>query len=144
MKSRYLNKEYTKKFRAYCKRWAHTPTGYLSRQYTQMMGRVKGQKKDHLQYKGLPILPRKEFYKWALQRTSPFFNMWRAYEASGFQLTLAPSIDRIDGTKGYLESNIQFLTLGENVKKSFQGERYGRNSKQKRIVGLLRTPTIVA
>jgi len=79
-----------------------------------MLSRVLGVqwRKFHL-YGGLSILPKKEFYNWAI--THPEYKkLFSAYVASGYNRKLAPSIDRVDSTKGYFLENMRWLTHSEN------------------------------
>lgn len=93
-------------------RYRKTPKGYLMTTYTNMTGRVKGNVKPHL-YKGLDILPREDFYAWAL-KDSTFTDMLTVYAATGYDQRFAPSIDRIDTKEGYVIGNIRWLTHSEN------------------------------
>jgi hypothetical protein len=95
-------------------RYEKTPNGFLMRLYRNMKSRVTGiqHKKAHL-YKGLCILPKEEFYNWAKASTefSALFDLWKK---SKYARRLTPTVDRIDSTKGYELSNMQWLTHSEN------------------------------
>lgn len=99
------------------KSYEKTKKGYLMRTYRNMKSRVTGvlKKKNHL-YLGLPIMDKDTFYIWSLGSDS-FNTLFEAYEASGWDLKLAPSIDRRDPEDGYVEGNVQWLTHSENSKK---------------------------
>ena len=90
--------------------------GKMMRMYLNMKQRVMGQDKNRPQYTGLPLLPRKEFYSWLFSdpRYAALYFDWRA---SGYQLKLTPTIDRLDKTKGYVHPNMEIVTLSENVKR---------------------------
>lgn len=96
------------------KKYEKTPSGYLMRTYRNMKSRVTGiqYKKAHL-YQGLELLDKESFYQWALADAA-FFSLYNAYVDSGYQMKLAPSIDRIDSSKGYTFDNIRWLSHSEN------------------------------
>lgn len=94
------------------RRYRKTPQGYLMQTYTNMMGRVTGHVKPHL-YKGLDIIPREEFYEWAL-KDSTFTDMLANYRAMDYDQRFAPSVDRIDTQYGYVIGNIRWLTHSQN------------------------------
>jgi hypothetical protein len=98
--------------------WTHkyekSPKGFLVRLYRNMQSRVTGVqvKKAHL-YKGLFILPRDEFYQWALGH--PDFNqLFQTWEANQYARKLTPTVDRIDSSVGYELSNMRWLTHSVN------------------------------
>lgn len=98
------------------KRWRATPRGYLNRVYGNIKTRcTKTQYKKNAKYHGLPVLSWEEFVEWGL--TPEFEEMYQRYLKSGKDRKLAPSVDRIDPTKGYVLGNIQWLTLSENSKR---------------------------
>jgi hypothetical protein len=52
----------------------------------------------------------------------------KKYEKSNFERKLAPSVDRIDPSKGYIINNIEFITMSENSSRGGYGcmkKRYG-------------------
>jgi hypothetical protein len=96
------------------KRYEKTPNGFLMRTYRNMLSRVTGVQKHkaHL-YSGLPILSRQEFY--AISRTDPdFLRLFIDWRAARYNKKLTPSINRIHSTLGYLNYNIEWLTLSDN------------------------------
>ncbi len=107
-----------------CKTYSKTVKGYLVRTYVNMRGRVTGllKKKAHL-YKGKDILTKEEFYEWSLN-SEEFKYLFEEYLLSGFEPKKAPSIDRIDSTRGYSIDNIRWLSHSEN-------SRLGAISKHK-------------
>ncbi len=107
-----------------CKTYSKTVKGYLVRTYVNMRGRVTGllKKKAHL-YKGKDILTKEEFYEWSLN-SEEFKYLFEEYLLSGFEPKKAPSIDRIDSTRGYSIDNIRWITHSEN-------SRLGAISKHK-------------
>ena len=101
---------------AYTKRYEKTHKGFLVRLYRNMQSRIDGvhKGKSHL-YKGKEILPREDFYAWAFHGSErQFFNMFEEYEKSGYDRKLAPTVDRIDSSKGYTLDNMRWLTHSEN------------------------------
>lgn len=87
--------------------------GYLVRTYRNMLSRVKGilKKKAHL-YEGLEILSKEKFYEWSLASNYP--ELLKNYKDSGYDMKLAPSIDRKDPLMGYVIGNIRWITHSEN------------------------------
>lgn len=96
------------------KKYEKTPRGYLMRSYRNILSRVTGiqWKKAHL-YKGKEILPRKQFYAWA-NSNKDFVRLFKTYKKSGFDRKLAPSVNRINSSKGYLLENMEWITHSEN------------------------------
>lgn len=96
------------------KRYEKTHNGFLMRIYRNMKSRITGVQKDsaHL-YLGKELLPKEEFYKWA-KDSKDFYNLFEAYKDSGFSRRLAPTVDRIDSSKGYFIENMRWLTHSEN------------------------------
>lgn len=97
-----------------CKKYEKTKKGYLMRTYRNMQSRVSGIQKNkaHL-YQGKSLLPREEFYVWAL--ADPNFNtIYHAWVLSGYHRKISPSINRIDSSRGYELDNMEWLTHSEN------------------------------
>jgi hypothetical protein len=117
-----MNKlEWQRKYRqktgnACTKKYEKTPKGYLVRKYRNMLSRVNGIQKEkaHL-YKGLDILPKEDFYNWALS-SEEYHKLFSQYENSKYDRRLAPTVDRIDSSKGYTMDNMRWLTHSENSK----------------------------
>ena len=91
-----------------------TPKGKVMATYNNMNGRVRGIQKSkvHL-YGGLGILPRDEFYAWALANED-YLQLFKDWVLSNHDRKLSPSIDRIDTSIGYELSNMRWLTHSEN------------------------------
>jgi len=100
------------------KKYEKTKRGFLMRLYRNMKSRVVGVQKKCLHlYEGLEILPREDFYQWAMG--NPIFHaLFLEYEKSGYEQRLAPGVDRIDPEKGYTLDNMEIVTLSENVLRS--------------------------
>lgn len=90
-----------------------TLDGYLMRTYRNMLSRVTGvlKKKAHL-YEGKDILDKDHFYHWS--KSSNFPSLLKAYQESGWEPRMAPSIDRKDPELGYVDGNIRWITHSEN------------------------------
>jgi hypothetical protein len=111
-------------------KYERTKKGKLMRTYRNMESRVTGilKKKAHL-YEGLPILPRDEFYSWAMA-SNAFHELFDGWVASGYQCGESPSVDRVDVSKGYVPGNMRWLTHREN-------SRLGNLSRQRQIAAAL-------
>lgn len=96
------------------KKYEKSEKGYLMRAYRNMLSRVTGvqHRKAHL-YEGLEILDKEDFYKWSLEN-SDFLSLFEEYKDSGFEMRLAPSVDRKDSTLGYTLDNIRWLPHWKN------------------------------
>ncbi len=78
------------------RRYEKTKKGFLVRMYRNMTSRVKGVQKDYIHiYQGLDILPKEQFYEFALNN-SEFHKLFEQWENALYQRRLCPSIDRID------------------------------------------------
>jgi len=95
-------------------RYEKTVKGFLMRKYRNMQSRVTGiqHKKAHL-YKGLSLLPREDFYNWAMPHIQ-FHKLWIDWVDSDYKRKLCPTVDRIDSTKGYELDNMRWITHSEN------------------------------
>jgi hypothetical protein len=102
------------------KRRYYTKKDYLVHKYKGMRQRVRGEHSDpktNRIYKGLPLCGKQEFLDWAI--TDEAFNsIWYEWLQNGVGIKFSPSIDRIIPKKGYALSNLQFLPLSENSRKS--------------------------
>lgn len=84
-------------------------------------GVMKQRVMTHPRYKGLELCTKKEFITWA-EKDLDFNWLFVQYKNSKGVRALAPSVDRIDSSKGYTLDNMRFLTLSENG-------RLGANSR---------------
>lgn len=100
------------------KKYEKTKKGFLMRCYRNMQSRISGVQKlkAHL-YKGKNILPRQEFYEWALN-DKQFHNLFDVWESKKYERKLSPSINRIEPELGYLISNMEWITHSENSKRT--------------------------
>lgn len=99
------------------KKYEKTHKGFLMRLYRNMESRVTGVQhaKFHL-YEGKSLLPRDEFYSWAMG-SERFFALFKVYEDSEFSRKLAPSVDRKDSSMGYSIGNMEWVTHSENSRR---------------------------
>lgn len=90
------------------------------RRYNHMSLRAKGMTTNKSHAAGKDIMSREEFMDWCKQRHNllMFIVLYIDWSASGFDLTLCPSIDRIDPDEGYTLTNIQWMTFSENCEKN--------------------------
>lgn len=99
-------------------KYEKTHKGFLMRLFRNMQSRIYGIQaaKFHL-YKGKTIgFTRHEFYDWALSNDD-FYRLFDEYKKSGYDRKLAPSIDRIDSSRGYHFNNIEWVTHSENSRR---------------------------
>ena len=108
-------REYRKKNGNRCTyKYEKTPNGFLMRKYRNMQSRVLGiqKKKRHL-YLGLKLLDRQIFYEWAKDNKN-FWLLYNQWIKSNYERRLCPTVNRIDSKKGYLLTNMEWLTHSEN------------------------------
>lgn len=99
------------------KKYEKTEKGFTMRIYRNMLSRITGvQKKKHHLYAGKALLDKADFYLWT-QDNEQFIKLFEAYQQSGFERKLAPSVDRIDSSKGYTLDNIEWVTHSENSRR---------------------------
>lgn len=125
-KANYSDSEYLRKQREYRAatgnaatiKYERTKAGKLMRTYRNMLSRVSGilKKKRHL-YEGKPILPREDFYAWAMA-CDDFHRLYDGWVASGYRCGASPSVDRIDPSRGYEIDNMEWVTHSENSRRS--------------------------
>ncbi len=97
-----------------CRKYEKTPKGFLMRCYRNMQSRVTGVQKRNLElYLGKELLPRQDFYDWALN--DPTYNLlFTEWVKQDYSRNLTPSINRIDTDGGYTLDNIEWVTFYEN------------------------------
>ena len=88
-------------------KYEKTVKGFLMRKYRNMLSRVSGiqNKKAHL-YNGKYILPREDFYEWAM-KSRDFKILFQLWKASEYDRRLCPTVDRVDSLGGYTIPNIK-------------------------------------
>ncbi len=96
------------------KKYEKTRKGFLMRLYRNMMSRISGvQKEKYHLYRDKSILPREEFYFWALNHDE-FHRLYSLWEENSYSRKSTPSINRVDPTKGYIIGNMEWLTHSDN------------------------------
>jgi hypothetical protein len=99
------------------KRYEKTINGFLMRLYRNMKSRISGvQKEKYHLYEGKELLSKDEFYEWA-KSNDTFLVLFDEYKKNEYDRRLAPSVDRIDSSKGYELSNMEFVTHSENSRR---------------------------
>ncbi len=103
--------------RRYNVHYTKTKFGFLMRAYRNMKSRVEGVqwRKSHL-YSGKPLLPKEQFYEWAITHPS-FHELFAAWEVSGYARQYTPSVDRVDSSRGYELDNMEWVTHSENSRR---------------------------
>lgn len=96
------------------RRYRTNPDRYLKHKYYMMKRRVEG-KTNHQSYNGKEIMSFDEWTKWNIEVAPIFDALFKAWVESGWDRNRAPSIDRIDSSKGYTIDNVQWLTTHENT-----------------------------
>jgi hypothetical protein len=135
-KRRLRNKKYNDSVKGKAKNketitaYTKTVKGFVMRLYRNMKNRVTGVNKSrtHL-YLGKDLLPLEEFYTFAFG-SALFYQLFGAYKESGWDRKLAPSIDRIDSSKGYTLDNMEWVTMSENSRRG-ANSRHGKTSNHK-------------
>jgi len=99
------------------KKYEKTKQGFLVRLYRNMQSRINGiqKTKAHL-YAGKDLLPREEFYSWALN-SEAFHKLFKEWEDSGYERRLCPSVDRINSNAGYRIDNMEWVQFHENCRR---------------------------
>lgn len=94
-----------------------TKKGFLVRLYRNMKSRIEGiQKQKFYLYRGKALLPKSDFYNWAL-KSKRFDNLFNTWKDSGFDRRLTPSVDRINPDLGYIIPNMEWVTHSENSRR---------------------------
>lgn len=103
-----------------------TKKGKIVITYKDMKARVLGQTGRGHQYFGLPICKKEEFYDFCFN--DPIFNkLFEKWENSGYDEFYKPSIDREIPEKGYVLSNIRWVTTKDNICKNIDPDKYKLN-----------------
>jgi hypothetical protein len=96
------------------KKYEKTKKGFLMRMYRNMKSRIDGvQWQKHHLYNGKKLIEKELFYEWA-NNNSKFHELFDAYEKSGYDRKLAPSVDRVNSSIGYELDNMEFVTHSVN------------------------------
>lgn len=103
-------REYDKKRQRYSLR------RIVSHRYALMKARVEGRATRRYNVEGKELLSQDQFYEWAMKNRT-LHELYRTWFDSDFDRHLAPSIDRVDNSRGYSLDNIQWLSLEANTSK---------------------------
>jgi hypothetical protein len=89
--------------------------------YSSIKSRVEGRATRKYKIEGSKLCQKDEFIEWCYKKNilTKFNKLHIKWRLSGYQRNLVPSIDRIDNNKGYILSNIQWITLRDNVRKYY-------------------------
>lgn len=126
---------YNKKFRDYQKHYTKSYIGYLRKRYWNMARRVRGTMSGS-RYLGLPICTLEDFLRWS--EGSVYSTMFYAWKAAGHPRALAPTVDRIRPTEGYVLENLQWLTHKDNTSKGCFERRRSRKSQYRGVTKVKR------
>lgn len=81
--------------------------------------RLRCQGKYWPKYAGLPHMTKDEWRKFLIETETVRRKLYDTYVKSGHDRKLAPSIDRIEPSKGYIVGNVQWLTVSQNALRSW-------------------------
>lgn len=114
---KYTGCENTANKDAYCKKHDTKVTidRFLSNLYSAMKRRVTtgtNTNTPHL-YVGKPIMPRDVFMSWAKNHPD-FLEMYKRWVSCNFDRKLTPVVNRLDSSKGYVLSNVEWVTNSQN------------------------------
>lgn len=87
-----------------------TVTGFITRVYHNMIQSSK--RRNHPP----PEFTKDELREWFLKNKF-FYTLWNNWVFSGFDRMSAPSADRLDNSIGYIFSNMELKTWGQNLEK---------------------------
>lgn len=120
---------------AYTLKYERTKHGKLMRVYRNMKSRIEGVQKHkaHL-YVGKYLMPKDEFYTWAVM-SPEFHRLYAEWVESGYERKLAPSVDRVDSRVGYRAWNMQWVTHSENSRRGSVSKRTRRLESKARSEG---------
>ena len=117
---------------AHTLKYERTKHGKLMRIYRNMKSRIDGVQwtKAHL-YQGKYLLPKDEFYVWAMM-SPDFHRLYAEWVESGYERKLAPSVDRKDSSVGYRPWNMEWVTHSENSRRGAVSPRRQREEAEGR------------
>lgn len=90
---------------------------YMNAKYAALKQRAEGKASHGHSSEGKRYLSKRAFQMWWKKNRDVFLPLYAAWKESGFKPEVAPSIDRISPGKGYIASNMQWLTNQQNTRK---------------------------
>lgn len=88
--------------------------------YYNMKRRQQGKNEKHKGARGKRICTKQEFLDWCKDNKERFEEIKEKWQAAGYPRKLAPSVDRIDDSKGYTVDNIRWVTQSQNAASYFE------------------------
>ena len=108
------------------------PRRTLMQRYNDMkrrtQGKPAGDRKSQI-WLGMELCDQTEFVDWSMNNSN-FLELWEAWVAADNQRTLAPSVHRIDRTRGYTLDNIEWRTHIEKARESLAKGKETRAAKR--------------
>lgn len=99
------------------KKYEKTINGFLVRLYRNMKSRITGiQKLKYHLYKNKELIDKQTFYQWS-KSSKTFHKLYKKWVESNYDRKLTPSVDRINPNKGYILSNMEWVTHSENSRR---------------------------
>ena len=117
-------RDYYIKYNETYKRSVH---GYIVKMYSNIKLRLKLKPT----YEGMGTdLSRERLEEFLLKNN--FVEVFQRYLDSGSKMSLAPSVDRIDNSRGYFMDNIRLTTHGENASKGSKYEQKNHRGRKRK------------
>ena len=104
---------------SYFGRWRKSFGGYFKYTYSQIKGRCTSPSKPL--YFGMDFMPKSDWIIFLKDTKDERFRLFKQWVNNNYSMRFAPSIDRIDGKKGYLIDNCRWLTQSENARIALTG-----------------------
>lgn len=98
-------------------RYRNSESRIQTHKYAGIVNRSLGKGSHKYSVEGKRYLTANSFKKWWKDNRDTYLKLHKQWVESNYSNKLAPSIDRIDNKKGYMPSNMQWMTLSENTSK---------------------------